>query len=74
MVIDLFIGKLKYVMMEFFDKMFFLYVNMDMRNLDQQGGEWKIVLKIGFWRLKEYLFVSDLEEEKFFVCIMECVY
>ncbi|MEC1943460.1 hypothetical protein P9E64_20905, partial [Bacillus velezensis] len=64
MAIDSLIGKLKYVMTESPDKMLSLYVNTDMRNPDQQGGEWKIALKTGFRRLKEYLSVSDPEEEK----------
>ncbi|MGY4714849.1 VLRF1 family aeRF1-type release factor [Bacillus amyloliquefaciens] len=74
MAIDSLIGKLKYVMTESPDKMLSLYVNTDMRNPDQQGGEWKIALKTGFRRLKEYLSVSDPEEEKSLVRIMERVY
>ncbi|MEH7103701.1 hypothetical protein V7102_07670, partial [Bacillus velezensis] len=50
MAIDSLIGKLKYVMTESPDKMLSLYVNTDMRNPDQQGGEWKIALKTGFRR------------------------
>ena len=41
-----------------------LYVNTDVRDPEQQGGEWKIALKTGFSRLKEYLAASDPEEEK----------
>ncbi|MCY7985907.1 VLRF1 family aeRF1-type release factor [Bacillus inaquosorum] len=64
MAIDSLIKKLQYVLLEPPDKILSLYLNTDMRDPDQQGGEWKIALKSGFGRLKEYLAASDLEEEK----------
>ncbi|MCP6682629.1 VLRF1 family aeRF1-type release factor [Bacillus nakamurai] len=74
MAIDSLISKLKYVRLESPDKILSLYVNTDMRNPDQQGGEWKIALKSGFRRLKEYLSASDPEEEKCLSRMMESVY
>lgn len=64
MAIDSLINKLQYVQLEPPDKILSLYLNTDMRDPEQQGGEWKIALKSGFSRLKEYLAVSDPEEEK----------
>lgn len=52
MAIDSLIGKLKYVMTESPDKMLSLYVNTDMRNPDQQGGEWKNRLENRFSEIK----------------------
>ncbi|MED1778385.1 VLRF1 family aeRF1-type release factor [Bacillus subtilis] len=64
MAIDSLINKLQYVQLEPPDKILSLYLNTDMRDPEQQGGEWKIALKSGFSRLKEYLAASDPEEEK----------
>ncbi|MCY8397596.1 hypothetical protein MOC68_18205, partial [Bacillus spizizenii] len=64
MAIDSLINKLQYVQLEPPDKILSLYLNTDMRDPEQQGGEWKIALKSGFGRLKEYLAASDPGEEK----------
>ncbi|KAA6450212.1 VLRF1 family aeRF1-type release factor [Bacillus atrophaeus] len=68
------IKKLKHVQLESPDKMLSLYVNTDVRDPEQQGGEWKIVLKTGFSRLKEYLAASDPEEEKCLDALIKKIY
>ncbi|MFC4321187.1 VLRF1 family aeRF1-type release factor [Litchfieldia salsa] len=46
------------------DKVLTMYLNTDLSDQDQQGGEWEIALKNGFNRLEEYLDVSSKEELK----------
>ncbi|MBL4968816.1 MULTISPECIES: VLRF1 family aeRF1-type release factor [Bacillus] len=74
MPIDSLIKKLRYVQLEPPDKILSLYLNTDMRDPEQQGGEWKIALKSGFGRLKEYLAASDPEEEKCLNAITDKIY
>lgn len=74
MPIDSLIKKLRYVQLEPPDKILSLYLNTDMRDPEQQGGEWKITLKSGFGRLKEYLAASDPEEEKCLNAISDKIY
>ncbi len=64
MAIDSLINKLQYVQLVPPDKILSLYLNTDTRDPEQQRGEWKIALKSGFSRLKEYLAASNPEEEK----------
>jgi hypothetical protein len=46
------------------DKVLTMYLNTDLSDQDQQGGEWEIALKNGFNRLEQYLDVSCKEELK----------
>lgn len=57
------IEELKNVNIDQSQKVFSMYLNTDRKRMDQQKGEWKIHLKNGLKRLKEYIENSDDRNE-----------
>ncbi|MFD1334050.1 VLRF1 family aeRF1-type release factor [Oceanobacillus iheyensis] len=57
------IKELEYMQTEGSNKIFTMYLNTDLSDPDQQGGEWKIHLKNGMRNFEQYLEEGDNKEE-----------